>query len=248
MNKHTGAGAARGDRCGVVVLWLYLSGVFFFCYFFFTNVPTVHTAHSHRWRGSRQLHRTPTCKHHITRSNHRCVSVIYYVTSAKICDTWPGRPLHALQYRRTQPLLWAHRGRRGTVGVIVFKKKNKIKKKAVSGNTKGLRCFSCGTVGDGGAGHFRHHGKNPSVLLSCIAPFSNVFMNPNSLVSDFPLTWLSSQQLLSKKKNSSRRFSITRCLPNAGFLVRRQRLPGSGRLYFALLNSISKKHFILFCF
>lgn len=181
--------------------------VCFFCYFFFfTNVPAVHTAHSHRWRGSRQLHRTPTCKHHITRSNHRCISVIYYVTSAKICDTWPGRPLHTLQYRRTQPLLWAHRGRRGTVGVIVFKKKQTNKKKPVSGNTKGLQCFSCGTVGDGGAGHFRHHGKNPSVLSSCVAPFSTVFMNPNSLVSDFPLTWLSSQQLLSKKKNSSRRF------------------------------------------
>lgn len=76
--------------------------------------------------------------------------------------------------------------------------------------------------------------KNPSLLLSCVAPFSTVFMNPNSLVSDFPLTWLSSQQLLSKKKNSSRRFSITRRLPNAGFLVHRQRLLGSGRLYFAL--------------
>lgn len=126
--------------------------------------------------------------------------------------------------------------------------KKQTNQKTVSGNTKRLQCFSCGTVGDGGAGHFRHHGKNPSVLLSCLAPFSTVFMNPNSLVSDFPLTWLSSQQLLSKKKKSSRRFSITRCLPNAGFLVHRQRLLGSGRLYFALLDSISKKNTSYFFF
>lgn len=47
-------------------------------------------------------HRIPT---------HRYFSVIYYVTSAKICDSWHSHPLHTLWCRHTQTLLllWIHK-------------------------------------------------------------------------------------------------------------------------------------------
>lgn len=102
--KNRGLDFAREYRHSCRLSLYSSSGVFTNVLMVHSDSPTASAVDSFTYTDTHlqaSYHRIPT---------HRYISVIYYVTSAKICDSWHNHPLHRLWYQHTQTLLllWIH--------------------------------------------------------------------------------------------------------------------------------------------
>lgn len=109
---------------------------------------------------------------------HRYISVIYYVTSVKICDSWHSHPLHGLWYRHTKtPLLlrihqcWRERSR------CKYSHQNSHDAHQKCQMTSCFCVFSYGITDNRGVGDFRRHVKIQQLVVLCRC-FFGCFMNP----------------------------------------------------------------------